>query len=269
MISIRGGLLLIALTSSIAGCGLLKVNDKTVGGSPPSPGSSNDTSQPSGGGGGGGAGAAASGTAHDRFSVMDFKIGMPMPGSREGFTCMKQRPNQDSHCVKFIDARCAGKATSIGTLGSEGDYKRPPLGCFYERDGATYLDGVLQQTGMVNNDKERPRSEIKEPLENLTFTGTESRPSKIYKIYYMLGYDDLREDSKLYTALRTKYGEARDKNPPNQMRWKLDNTRMEAQCDWAHCWIVVIDPDFDSAEDARQVEEDAKAQHQNAAAPKL
>jgi len=196
---------------------------------------------------------------------MDIEIGMPI--KHEGYTCTPLDPNADSHCVKFLDTRCAGKPTGIHELryGEE-----PPLGCFYDQSSAaTYLDGVLQQTPMVNNRNERPRSEVKKPLENVALTGTQSKPSKIYEIRYMLGYDDLREDSKLYTALRAKYGEARDKNPPNAMKWHLDNTDMEADCDWAHCSLRVIDREFDHAEDARQVESDASAQHQNAAAPKL
>ena len=116
MISVHAKLLGIALSSLIAGCGLVKVNDSTVGGN--SPGSSGNSNASSGQPGASSSGASApsgsarSGSAHDSLSDLDVKIGMPIEG-RPGFTCDKEKrtasgERQDRHCVKFTDERCKG-----------------------------------------------------------------------------------------------------------------------------------------------------------------
>src|SRR5690348_4666468 len=54
--------------------------------------------------------AAPSGSAHDKLSVLDVKIGMSIDGL-SGYTCTKDKrtvsgDRVDRHCVKFVDERC-------------------------------------------------------------------------------------------------------------------------------------------------------------------
>jgi hypothetical protein len=66
-----------------------------------------------------------------------------------------------------------------------------------------------------------------------------------------------------------KYGEPSYKNPPNEMRWKDDNTEMRANCDNVSCEIVVKDSAFEDVERRRQEEIDSKQRHENATSPNL
>jgi hypothetical protein len=204
--------------------------------------------------------------AHDKFSVLDLKIGMTLDGQK-GFACIK--PNEhtpDPHCVKFVDSRCAGKPAAIGQLAYG---EKAPKGCYLDySSNATFLDGALQQTSSTGS-VEDERKPIKKPLENVHLVGTQSNPSKIYRIDYMLGFDDLAEGSKLYKATTAKYGEPSYKNPPNEMRWKDDTTKLSANCDRASCEIRVEDSAFEQAENEQQKQGDTKSRHQSADAPKL
>src|SRR4051812_11731210 len=93
------------------------------------------------------AGPAASGGAndHDRFAVLDVKIGM-VATSRAGFVCAKPSGNtgrEDTHCVKFLDSRCANKPSSISVLKYGED---AGAGCHYDPStNATRLDNKLMQ----------------------------------------------------------------------------------------------------------------------------
>jgi hypothetical protein len=204
--------------------------------------------------------------AHDKLSVLELKIGMTLDGQK-GFTCMKPEDStSDPHCVKFVDSRCAGKPAAIGQLAYG---EKAPKGCYLDySSNATYFDGALQQSSNSGG-ADDARKPIKKPLENVHLIGTRSNPSKIYRMDYMLGFDDLAEGSKLYKATTAKYGEPIYKNPPNEMRWKADTTNLSANCDHAHCEILVEDSEFEQAENAQQGQADTKSRHQSAAAPKL
>ncbi|MEO7092085.1 MAG: hypothetical protein ABI175_02465 [Polyangiales bacterium] len=204
---------------------------------------------------------------HERFKVLEVTLGMVMTAP-PGFTCAKPSGNtgrEDMHCVKFLDSRCAGKPQSISVL-RYGQDAGP--GCHFDPSSqATRLDNKLQQT--ANTGDSTDHTPIRKPLENISITGTRSEPSKIYAIKYMLGFDELTEDSKLYRAMVSKYGEPSSKNPPNEMRWRGDDTRMIANCDRIHCEISVEDGKLDELERNRQEEADGKARRETAAAPSL
>ena len=211
--------------------------------------------------------SGASASDHDRFAVLDLKIGMAVTG-RAGFVCAKPSGNtgrEDTHCVKFLDSRCANKPSTISVLRYGED---AGAGCHFDpSSNATHLDNKLMQT--ANTGDSTDHTPIRKPLENVEIIGTQSEPSKIYAIRYMLGFDELTEDSKLYRAMVAKYGEPSYKNPPNEMRWKGDDTRLTANCDRIHCEIVVEDNQFEDFERHRQEEADGKARRATAGAPKL
>ncbi len=261
MISIRRGLLLIALTSSIAGCGLLKVNDTTVGSSPRSPGSSTDTSQPSNGGS---SGTESSGNAHDRFSVLGVKIGMPVDG--DGFTCEKATDGDDRYCVKFLDTRCSGQPLHVGVKAYS---DKAPLGCFFDPSSrGSYLDGaLLQESSAVRAGEKGAKSHPeRRPLTVLLAVGTKSRLSKIYRMEYQFEYDDLTPDSKLHKALVAKYGEP---SSSDATRWKGDGTEIRVECSYLNCNLSVEDSHYAEVEDRKQEELDSVARRKNAPTPQL
>src|SRR5204863_3301322 len=133
---------------------------------------------------------------------------------------------QDRHCVKFTDARCKGLAANVG-------FKRysdkPPMGCYLDTSSqATFLDGLGMQDPHSGGTDEAHNG--RKPLANVHLIGTESSPSKIYRIYYMFAEDDLlAESSKLHQALVAKYGEPREIHS-GKMKWKIDSTKLEAYC---------------------------------------
>jgi hypothetical protein len=204
---------------------------------------------------------------HDRFSVLDLKIGMVVTG-RSGFVCAKASGNtgrEDTHCVKFVDSRCANQPTKISVLRYG---ESSSAGCHFDpSSNATRLDNKLMQT--ANTGDTTDHTPIRKPLENIHIIGTQSEPSKIYAIRYMLGFDELTEDSKLYRAMVAKYGEPSYKNPPNEMRWRGDDTKLTASCDRIHCEIFVEDSRFEDFERERQAEADGKARRETATAPNL
>ncbi len=209
--------------------------------------------------------APAAAGAHDTFAVQDVKIGMPIEG-RPGFTCDKEIVGKDRHCVKFLDKRCSGRPASVGVKRYS---DAAPLGCFMDYSAnATYLDGKLLQT--ANSGDSTDKRPMLSPLINIQLTGTRSSPSKIYQIHYMFAVDELTEDSKLYGALVAKYGEPSSKNPPIEMRWKSEDTKLKAVCQHDHCEIIVEDNAFEDLERRKQEEADSQTRHKNApAAPDL
>lgn len=207
---------------------------------------------------------------HDKFTVTDVKLGDALDG-RAGYVCEKpakdEKAPRERHCVKFIDPRCKGKDSAVGTLRYGED---APRGCYLDfSSSATYLDGKLQQTPNTNDSSDkRP---ILKPLQHLHLTGTASKPAKIWRITYFVAPDELREDTKLYQALVTKYGEPTDKNPPSRMKWKLGDTGLDATCVAdRNCELVVDDRKFRDLEQKWQEEADAKQRAKNGpAAPEL
>jgi hypothetical protein len=254
-------LLSVTLLSLTASCGLVKVNGKTVGNNPISTdGSSADSSESSN------AAASSSGNDHDRFSIQNIKIGMPVEG-KDGFVCAKPIADEDRHCVKFLDSRCADQPANIGVLkyGEEA-----PLGCFFDYSStASYLDGALMQESSdvragMRGAKSHPE---RRGLTSLYIRGTQSKPSKIYRMAYTFEFDQLTEESKLYKALAAKYGEPSYKNPPDQMKWKGDQTAVDATCAYLNCTMIIEDGHFEEVERRKQEEADARAQRSNAPAP--
>lgn len=205
-------------------------------------------------------GRASADEGWDKFTLLDLKIGMPV--QQTGFACAKQRGKdiEDTHCVKFTDPRCNGKPGAIGFK----EYRdHAPPGCYLDySSNATYLDDSLMQT--PNTGDSTDRRPIKKPLTNLHLIGTRSKPSKIYRMYYMVPPDDLAEDSKLYKALAAKYGEPVERHS-GKVRWKLDNTKLEAYCiAERNCEITVEDLKFEDNERRKQEEADAKAKRKAA-----
>jgi hypothetical protein len=254
-------LLSVALFSLAAGCGLVKVNGKTVGSNPISTDGSTSESSSAGG-----ATAATSGNDHDRFSIQNVKIGMPVEG-RDGFVCAKAIADEDRHCVKFLDSRCSDLPANIGVLRYG---EKAPLGCFFDYSStASYLDGTLMQESSevragVSGAKSRPE---RRGLTSLSTRGTQSKPSKIYRMEYTFEFDQLTEDSKLYKALAAKYGEPSYKNPPDQMKWKGDQTAVDATCAYLNCTMIIEDGHFEEVERRKQEEADSREQRKNAPAP--
>lgn len=212
--------------------------------------------------------AQAASDAHDKLSVMDVKIGMPLEG-RPGFTCDKEKltasgEREDRHCVKFIDDRCKGLPANVSRKGYG---EKAPKGCYLDHSSqATFLNDVLMQDPKGDTSQARNG---RRPLANVHIIGTESSPSKIYKIYYMLPEDDLSESSKLHKALVAKYGEPRDIRS-GMMKWKIDTTELTAECiAESHCEIIVLDRKFEEAEESAQKEADAGKKRDAAPAPKL
>ena len=82
--------------------------------------------------------------AWKKFKIKDAMLGAELTKVK-GFTCGPDPATTGYStyrhtCVKFLDARCAGKKTKIGHISSTGDV---PAGqsCFMdEGSGATYLD---------------------------------------------------------------------------------------------------------------------------------
>jgi len=212
----------------------------------------------------------AAGGGSSKLSVLDVKIGMSID-SAPGYTCTKDKltpsgERQDRHCVKFTDARCSGRPTGIG-------FKRysdkVPMGCFLDYSSeATYLDGTLMQDPHTG-DTEQVRNGRK-PLASVHIIGTESTPSKVYRIWYMFAEDDLlAESSKLHKALVAKYGEPREIHS-GKMKWKVDTTEMYAQCiEHQNCEIVVEDRKFEENVEDAQKEADAQQKRSAAPAPQL
>lgn len=217
------------------------------------------------------AGQAGAQDAHDKFSVLDLKIGMPV-ASAKGFTCIKERRTQSGErvepiCVKFLDSRCKGKPGAVGVLGY-GD--AAPRGCHFDpSSGATRLDNVLMQDPH-SGASDQPHNGRK-PLNNIAFFGTRSDNSKIYRIEYMLDEDDVKStDSKIYKALVAKYGEPTYPEHSGKVKWKLDGTELVAECrPYFNCSISVTDTNFERLEAAEQEAADKKKKADSAPTPKL
>ncbi len=266
MISNRRVLLLIALTSSLAGCGLVKVNGSTVGSSPASTGANtgnNDSSST------GNSTTEAAGNAHDKLSVLDVKIGMPIDGI-PSYTCTKDTrtasgERKDRHCVKFVDERCKGRPTSIGSLNYG---EKAPMGCHNDTAAGTFLDGLLMQDSHTGASDQVHNG--RRPLANVHLIGTESTPSKVYRIWYMFAEDDLlAESSKVHKALVAKYGEPLETHS-GKMRWKVDGTELVAECiPNNNCEIIVEDSNFEENVENAQKEADAQTKRDAAPTPQL
>lgn len=211
---------------------------------------------------------ASADEGHDKFTILEVKVGQPLDG-RAGFTCDKEDPNElrERTCVKFLDPRCEGKASNLGVL-RYGD--SAPRGCFLDTSSqATYLDGKLQQT--PNTGDATDKRPILKPLVHLQLKGTESRPSKVFRMWYLVAPDQLTDDSNLFKALVAKYGEPTEKRPPDDMRWRLGDVSLRATCNRdRNCDLVVEDRKFAELERKWQEEADAKERNKKApAAPKL
>ena len=200
---------------------------------------------------------------HDKYSVIDVKVGMPV--KRADFVCAKPSGNigrEDTHCVKFLDPRCANKATHIASLGYG---EHAPVGCHHNTSNITYLDGTLMKT--PNTGDSTDKRPILLPLINIHIIGTRSEPSKVYRIDYTVAPDDLTEDSKLYKTLVGKYGEPTERH--GWVKWKGTTTEVKVDCERDSCTISVSDRNFEGNERRRQEEADADAKRQTAPAPKL
>ncbi|MEZ0311008.1 MAG: hypothetical protein ACAI38_04505 [Myxococcota bacterium] len=217
-----------------------------------------------------GVAATPSDDPHDKLFVLDVKIGMPIEG-RPGFTCDKEKrtasgERQDRHCVKFVDERCKGRP---GNVGFKKYGEKAPKGCYLDHSSqATFLDDLLLQDAHSGDTSQAHNG--RRPLANVHLVGTESTPSKIYRIHYMFAEDDLlAESSKLHQALVAKYGEPREIHS-GKMKWKIDSTELVAQCiPNNNCEIVVQDRKFEENEEAAQKEADAQKKSAEAPAPKL
>ena len=203
--------------------------------------------------------------SHDKFSITDLKIGLPLQG-HAGFVCEKPIPAdakeaREKHCVKFNDERCKGKPSATGTLRYG---ENAPRGCYLDHSSlATYLDGKLMQT--PNTGDSTDKRPILKPLLHLHIVGTASEPSKIWHISYFVAPDELTEDTKLYGALFKKYGEPVYKNPPREMRWKHGDAELRAECiPDRNCEIWAQDSKFRWLEAEWQKEADAKKRAKNA-----
>ena len=199
---------------------------------------------------------------HDRFAVLDLKIGMPLDG-HAGFACTKAKEDTDRHCVKFLDKRCANQATSLGVLRYG---EKAPLGCHFDYSStATRLDDKVMQNAYTGQEKHPDPNRV--PLINVHLVGTQATPSKIYRIVYTLAVDDLEKDSKLYRGLVEKYGEPTEVH--GWVRWRDDTTELRASCEFDHCIVDVTDSHFEEIENRRQKEIDDRARHQSTSAPSL
>ena len=194
---------------------------------------------------------------------------MPIEG-RTGYTCTKDKRTAsgervDRHCVKFVDERCKGRATNIG---QKRYGEKAPLGCYLDTDGATYLDDVLMQDPHTGATDQAHNG--RKPLANVHLIGTESTPSKIYRIWYTFAEDDLlAESSKLHKALVKKYGEPWEIHS-SKMTWKIDTTELVAYCtENQACEIVVEDRKFEENVEHEQEEIDAQKKRDTAPAPQL
>ena len=106
------------------------------------------------------------------------------------------------------------------------------------------------------------------PLSNVHLIGTESTPSKIYRISYTIAWDDLlSESSKLHKALVAKYGEPTEIH--GWMRWKVDTTELKARCESSDCSIDVEDRKFEENVEHEQEEADTQKKRDTAPAPQL
>lgn len=209
--------------------------------------------------------------AHDKFTVLDLKIGMSV-ASAKGFTCTKERKTQsgdrvDPICVKFLDPRCKGRPSSVGMLRYGVD---APKGCHFDpSSGATRLDNVIMQDPHTGATDQAHNG--RKPLNNIAFYGTKTDDSKIYRIEYMLDEDDLKStDSKIYQALVAKYGEPTYPEHSGKVKWKVDGTELVAECrPYFNCSISVTDRNFEQLENAEQEAADKKKKADSAPAPKL
>jgi hypothetical protein len=237
------------------GCGLVNVNGKTVGGNPSSSGGSTS---------GGGGTLSSDGDPHDKFSVLDYKIGMSM--QLEGFVCAKTAADSNRHCVKFLDPRCDGKAQKIGSLAYG---ERAAVGCFFDYEGTTYIDGeMMQQPSEVLTGEIKKTVAAKRALTHLHIWGTKNSTSKIYDMDYQIPYDDLTESSKLYKALVAKYGEP-SQNSGGRLKWLAGTTEVIVDCQYENCKISVEDRNFERNENRKQEEADEAARRNNAPTPTL
>jgi hypothetical protein len=247
----------LTLAILFAGCGLVNVNGKTLGASQPS--TSGGTSSSSVGA------AVADGNPHDKFTVLDFKIGMPI--QQEGFACAKTAEDSNRHCVKFLDSRCTGKPQKIGKLAYG---ERAPVGCFFDYSSeASYIDNeMLQQPSEVLTGEIKKTVPDKRALTTLHIWGTKNSASKIYDMDYQIPYDDLTESSKLYKALIAKYGEP-SRNSGGRLKWNAGTTEVIVDCQYENCKISVEDRNFERNENTKQEEADEAKRRNNAPTPNL
>lgn len=209
--------------------------------------------------------------AHDKFAVLDLKIGMSVV-SAKGFICTKERKTRSGDrlepiCVKFLDARCKGKPSAVGELRYGDD---APKGCHFDpSSGATRLDNVIMQDPHTGASDQAHNG--RKPLNNIAFFGTKTDESKIYRIEYMLDEDDVKStDSKIYKALVAKYGEPTYPEHSGKVKWKLDGTELVAECQpYFNCSISVIDRNFERLETAEQEATDKKKKGDSAPTPEL
>lgn len=206
---------------------------------------------------------ASADESHDKFTILEVKIGQPIEG-KAGFACDKDDPKEvkERHCVKFTDPRCDKKPGALGVLRYG---ETPPRGCFLDvSSAATYLDGKLQQT--PNTGDATDKRPILKPLGHLHLQGTASRPSKVFRIWYLVPPDQLTDDSKLYQALLAKYGEPTQKRPPDDMRWSHGDAKLRATCVRdRNCDLIVEDTKF--ADNERKWQEEADSKERNKKAP--
>jgi hypothetical protein len=248
----------IILAVLFAGCGLVKVNGKPLGSNElaTSGGSTSNTSDGE---------SVVDGSPHDKFSVLDIKIGMPI--KQEGFICAKTAEDSNRHCVKFLDSRCTGKATAIGRLAYT---ERAAIGCFFDYSSeGSYIDGeLLQQPSEVLTGEIKKTVPAKRALTSLHIWGTTNSTSKIYDIDYQIPYDDLTESSKLYKALVAKYGEP-SQNSGGRLKWQGGTTEVIVDCQHENCKISVEDRNFERNENRKQEEADEAARRNRAPDPSL
>ena len=249
---------------SLAACSLLSVNGKTPGSS------SGNTNNPTSSDSSSGLSGPGNGDPHEKLSVLEFKIGMPI--EQAGFVCAKD-PGlyHGGECVKFLDRRCLGKP---GNIAKKQYGEKAPLGCFIEAATvATFLDdALLQQRSEVSNGLAKP-DPARDALINVHTYGTKSKPSKISRIVYTMAMDELASGdrpsgSKLYNALVAKYG-APYEILSGKVKWRAGETLMEAYCDLSLCSLDVQDSKFEENENRRQEDADTKVRQTNAPAPKL
>lgn len=206
---------------------------------------------------------------HDKLSVLELKIGMPM--TQPGFVCAKNAgPYNGAECVKFLDPRCKGPVA----IGPRGYGDKPPRGCFLEeRTVATFLDGVLVQQRMEVGQGTAKPDPSRNQLVNVHTYGTKSKPSKISRIVYTMAMDELASGdqpsgSKLYKALVAKFGEPAEIHS-GKVKWRAGETRAEAYCDLNLCTLEIEDKNFEENENRDQEEKDTKAKQGSAPEPKL
>lgn len=144
-----------------------------------------------------------------KLTLGDVAIGTEL-AKLTGFTCDQKR------CVKFVDARCAGRPTKLGSFSSTA-----PKGKACAKDlgsGQTYLDGTYTQL----------------PLEYIWVEGTDTDTPIVHSVEMTLPLQDVSDDAAFVKSTSARLAmqptNKRYKYAPYSAVWLEGDTQIDIVC---------------------------------------